>query len=95
MYKRQVRPTNATIEGAEHSLFVTVFGSWNANPATGGTIVRVDLFEDANSSQGWRGDTTVIVEDVFGVLPIAFHPNGDLWFANYMSGQIHIVKNES
>lgn len=90
-----VRPTNATIEGAEHSLFVTVFGSWNANPATGGTIVRVDLFEDANSSQGWRGDTTVIVEDVFGVLPIAFHPNGDLWFANYMSGQIHIVKNES
>ncbi|MBD18311.1 MAG: hypothetical protein CMB13_01530 [Euryarchaeota archaeon] len=90
-----VRPTNATLEGAEHSIFVTVFGSWNANPATGGTIVRVDLFEDANSSQGWRGDTSVIVEDVFGALPIAFHPNGDLWFANYMSGQIHIVKNES
>ena len=90
-----VRPVNATIEGAEHSLFVTVFGSWNANPATGGTIVRVDLFQDENASQGWRGDTTVIVEEVFGVLPIAFHPNGDLWFANYMSGQAHIVRNDS
>ena len=90
-----VRPDNATVNGGEHSLFVTVFGSWNANPATGGTIVRVDLFEDENSSQGWRGDTTVIVEDVFGVLPIAFHPNGDLWFANYMSGQAHIVRNDS
>ena len=88
-----VRPANATIDGAEHSLFVTVFGSWNANPATGGTIVRVDLFEDVNASQGWRGETTVIVEDVFGALPIAFHPNGDLWFANYVTGQAHIVRS--
>ncbi|DAC24325.1 MAG TPA: hypothetical protein D7H85_06810 [Candidatus Poseidoniales archaeon] len=90
-----VHPDNATIRGAEHSLFVTSFGSWNANPATGGTIVRVDLIQDENSSQGWRGDTTVIVEDAFGILPIAFHPNGDLWFANYMSGQTHIVRNDS
>ena len=88
-----VRPANATIDGAERSLFVTVFGSWNANPATGGTIVRVDLFEDVNASQGWRGETTVIVEDVFGALPIAFHPNGDLWFANYVTGQAHIVRS--
>ena len=88
-----VRPANATINGAERSLFVTVFGSWNANPATGGTIVRVDLFEDVNASQGWRGETTVIVEDVFGALPIAFHPNGDLWFANYVTGQAHIVRS--
>ena len=90
-----VRPDNATLGGTEHSIFVTVFGSWNANPVTGGTIVRVDLIEDTNSTQGWTGETTVIVEDVFGVLPIAFHPNGDLWFANYLSGQIHIVKNGS
>ncbi|DAC24962.1 MAG TPA: hypothetical protein HA345_00765 [Candidatus Thalassarchaeaceae archaeon] len=90
-----VRPDNGTVRGVEHSLFVTSFGSWNANPATGGTIIRVDLFQDENASQGWRGDTTVIVEDAFGILPIAFHPNGDLWFANYMSGQAHIVRNDS
>lgn len=86
-----LRHTNSTLPGGNHSIFVTVFGSWNSITPTGGEIIRVDLVEDDNNPQGWRTENTVIVTDVFGVLPIAFNPNGELFFSNHITGKLHVI----
>ena len=48
----------------------------------GHEIVRIDL--DAENGNV-VGTTTVFAEDVGTPLPIAFHPNGDLYFAVFGS----------
>ena len=88
-----LRHENSTLPGGNHSIFVSVFGSWNSITPTGGEIIRVDLIEDPESSQGWRTENTVIVNDVFGALAIGFHPNGDLYFSNYVTGNLHVINN--
>lgn len=87
-----LRHTNSTLPGDNHSIFVSVFGSWNSVTPTGGEIIRVDIVEDENSTQGWRGENTVIVTDVFGALAISFNPEGDLFFSNHISGKMHVIR---
>ena len=84
-----VRPLDSSLPGGPHSLYVTVYGSWNAVVPTGGEIVRVDLLADSDAALGWSGETTVVVNDVFGVLGISFHPDGTLYFANHLEGTLH------
>ena len=51
------------------------------------------MVEDQNTTQGWRGENTVIVSDVFGALSISFNPDGELFFSNHISGKLHVIKH--
>ena len=87
-----LRHSNSTLPGDNHSIFVSVFGSWNSVTPTGGEIIRVDIVEDQNSTQGWRGENSVFVKDVFGALSISFNPDGELFFSNHISGKLHMIR---
>ena len=87
-----LRHENSTLPGGNHSIFVTVFGSWNSITPTGGEIIRVDIVEDEKNPQGWSTENTVIVKDVFGALAISFNPNGDLFFSNHITGKLHVIR---
>ena len=88
-----LRNSNTTLPGGNKTIFVSVFGSWNSVTPTGGEILKVDLIQDSSSAQGWKIEKEVIVNDAFGVLGIAFNPNGDLYFSNYMTGKMHVIRN--
>ncbi len=77
-----VRPPNSPLPGGNSTIYATVYGSWNTILPQGHEIVRIDL---DSSGQNIVGTTTVFAEDVGTPLPIAFHPNGDLYFAVFGS----------
>ncbi|MDP6098841.1 MAG: hypothetical protein QF566_01545 [Candidatus Thalassarchaeaceae archaeon] len=83
-----VRPDSSSLPGGNRTVYVTVFGSWNALIPTGEQLIRIDLVEDSNSPQGWRGEVTVVIEDLPTVLPLRFHPDGDLYFCQYSQGNL-------
>jgi len=83
-----VRPNSSTLPGGNRTVYVTVFGSWNALIPTGEQLIRIDLVEDSNSPQGWRSEVTVVIEDLPTVLPLRFHPDGDLYFCQYGQGNL-------
>ena len=76
------RPANSPLPGGNTTIYATVYGSWNTILPQGHEIVRIDL-DPRNGDV--VGTTTVFAEDVGTPLPIAFHPNGDLYFAVFGS----------
>jgi glucose/arabinose dehydrogenase len=76
------RPANSSLPGGNTTIYATVYGSWNTILPQGHEIVRIDL-DPRNGDV--VGTTTVFAEDVGTPLPIAFHPNGDLYFAVFGS----------
>jgi len=86
-----VRPSNSTLPGGNYTLYATVFGSWNTIVPVGKQIIRIDLIEDPSQPQGWSSEISVIVEDLSSPLPIKFHPNGDLYFAEYSHGTLYRI----
>ena len=83
-----VRPDTSSLPGGNRTVYVTVFGSWNTLVPNGEQLIRIDLVEDSNSTQGWRGEVTVVIEDLPTVLPVRFHPDGDLYFCQYSQGNL-------
>ena len=77
-----VRPANSSLPGGNSTIYATVYGSWNTILPQGHEIVRIDLDSSGGSVVG---KTSVFAEDVGTPLPIAFHPNGDLYFAVFGS----------
>ncbi|CAI8241093.1 MAG: Uncharacterised protein [Methanobacteriota archaeon] len=84
-----IRPSNSTLPGGNITLYATVFGSWNTVIPVGKEIIRIDLIEDPSHPQGWGVEITVVVEDLATPLPLKFHPNGDLYFAEYAHGTLY------
>jgi len=84
-----VRPTNSSLPGGNITLYATVFGSWNTVIPVGKEIIRIDLIEDHSHPQGWGVEITVVIKDLATPLPLKFHPNGDLYFAEYAHGTLY------
>ena len=70
-------------------MYATVFGSWNTVIPVGKEIIRIDLIQNSSNSQEWEVEITVVVEDLATPLPLKFHPNGDLYFAEYAHGTLY------
>ncbi len=77
-----VRPVHSPLPGGNSTIYATVYGSWNTLLPQGHEIVRIDL---DSTNENVVGTTSVFAEDVGTPLPIAFHPNGDLYFAVFGS----------
>ena len=77
-----LRPIHSSLPGGNSTIYATVYGSWNTLLPQGHEIVQIDL--DSNNGTV-VGATSVFAEDVGTPLPIAFHPNGDLYFAVFGS----------
>ena len=77
-----LRPETSPLPGGNTTVYATVYGSWNSIIPRGHEIVQIDL--DANNGEV-IGTTSVFAEDLGTPLPIAFHPNGDLYFAVFGS----------
>jgi len=78
-------PTISNLPCEEHTVYVSVYGSWNTLIPQGHEIIKVDFSQDPAGE--WHGETTVIAKDIGTPLPLRFHPTtGDLYFANYGEG---------
>ena len=88
-----LRPYHSALPGGNATIYATVYGSWNTLLPQGHEIVRIDL--DAENGNV-VGTTTVFAEDVRPPLPIAFHPNGDLYFAVFGSnGKLYKITSSN
>jgi glucose/arabinose dehydrogenase len=90
-----LRPASSSLPGGEYTVYVTTYGSWNAAIPTGSELIRVDLIADPDSSQGWRAETSVVVDELPGALGIDFHPNGDLYVAQHSSGRLLRISGQN
>ena len=86
-----LRPANSSLPGGERTVYVSIFGSWNTVIPIGREIVRVDIVEDSSSAQGWRGEVSLVLEGLSTPLPLRFHPDGDLYYAEYGHGTLYRV----
>ncbi len=88
-----LRPPNSSFPGGDHTIYATVFGSWNALIPVGHEIVRIDFTADTNSPQGWVSETSVFASELSAPLPIAFHPSGHhLFYANFLDdGTLYVI----
>ena len=80
------RPVGSPFPGGNHTVYATVFGSWNAVVPVGHQIVQIDFTADENTTQGWAAETSVFASDLSGPLPIAFHPSGEYLFYATFTG---------
>tara|TARA_B100000519_G_C14253830_1_gene443956 strand:- start:2077 stop:3174 length:1098 start_codon:yes stop_codon:yes gene_type:complete len=89
------RPPNSSFPGGNHTVYATVFGSWNAIVPVGHEIVRIDFTENASEPQGWSSETSVFASDLSGPLPIVFHPSGDfLFYTNFLDdGTLYVISS--
>ena len=84
------RPMNSSLPGGNHTVYATVYGSWNSIVPVGHEIVRIDFTQDDNGL--WSGTTSVFASDLGTPLPIVFHPNGDLFYATFGgNGRVHVI----
>ena len=83
------RPLNSTLPGGPTTVYVALYGSWNTVVPVGQQILQVDLVADPESPQGWRGETTVVAEDLATPLAMKFHPLGDLYYAEFAHGTLY------
>ncbi|MCH1443357.1 MAG: hypothetical protein L7U53_05755 [Candidatus Poseidoniaceae archaeon] len=87
-----VRPDSSSLPGENTTIYATVYGSWNTILPQGHEIVQIDL--DASTGEV-KTTTSVFASDVGTPLPIAFHPNGDLYFAVFGSnGKLYKITSE-
>ena len=84
-----VRPSNSSIPGLPSdqgfTLYATVYGSWNTILPQGHEIIRIDVrFDDSRST--YTTEVRQFVSDAGTPLPLAFNPNGDLYYATFGNG---------
>ena len=91
------RPPNSSFPGGNHTVYATVFGSWNTNVPVGHEIVRIDFNENSSAPQGWSSETSVFASDLSAPLPIVFHPNGEfLFYTNFLDdGTLYVISSSS
>lgn len=91
------RPPNSSFPGGNHTVYATVFGSWNTIVPVGHEIVRIDFNENSSAPQGWSSETSVFASDLSAPLPIVFHPNGEfLFYTNFLDdGTLYVISSSS
>jgi glucose/arabinose dehydrogenase len=87
-----LRPSNSSLPGGATTVYVTIFGSWNTIIPVGKEIARVDLIPDPDAPQGWRGEVTIFLTGLATPLPLRFHPQGDLYYAEYAQGELYRIR---
>nr|AIF02237.1 L-sorbosone dehydrogenase [uncultured marine group II/III euryarchaeote KM3_155_G07] len=85
------RPPTSSLPGGNRTVYVSLFGSWNTVIPVGQEIVRVDLSPDSENPQNWSGVVTPVLDGLQTPLPLRFHPDGDLYYAEYAQGTLHRV----
>ena len=87
------RPLDSPFPGGNHTVYATVYGSWNAIKPVGHEIIRIDFTANASASQGWESETSVFASDLSAPLTIAFHPSGDhLFYTNFLDdGTLYVI----
>ena len=84
-----VRPPHSALPGLGPSegftLYATVYGSWNTLLPQGHEILRIDVrpSDDLNT---YTTDITRFAWDAGTPLPLAFHPDGTLYYATFGNG---------
>ena len=88
-----VRPENSTLpglaKGAGHTVYATVYGSWNTVIPKGHQILRIDFtpsFSTDGNFSGWDSEVSVFAENLGTPLPLSFSPSGELYYAIFGSG---------
>ena len=88
-----VRPQNSSLpglsEGSGHTVYATVYGSWNTVLPQGHQLLRIDfipLFDLDGNFSGWDSETSLFAKDLGTPLPLRFSPSGDLYYAIFGNG---------
>lgn len=89
-----VRPNTSTLPGLNasegHTVYATVYGSWNTLLPKGHEIVRIDFTPaDTNSTipaDQWDSKVTRFATDLGTPLPLRFGPDGNLYYATFGGG---------
>lgn len=89
-----LRPNNSSIPGLLPSegftVYASVYGSWNTILPQGHEIVRIDFTPGQSNastpSEQWNSTVTRFATDVGTPLPMAFGPEGDLYYATFGGG---------
>lgn len=88
-----VRPQNSSLpglsEGSGHTVYATVYGSWNTLLPQGHQLLRIDftpLFDSDGNFSGWGSETSLFAQDLGTPLPLRFSPSGDLYYAIFGNG---------
>jgi len=84
-----IRPIHSPLPGLSpaegFTLYATVYGSWNTLLPQGHEILRIDVFPgDQNAS--YSTEITRFAWDAGTPLPLAFHPDGTLYYATFGGG---------
>ena len=88
-----VRPSNAALPGLSdnggHTVYASVYGSWNTLLPKGHEILRIDFtpqYNETGAFIGWDSEETSIASQLGTPLPLRFSPDGDLYYATFGSG---------
>ena len=86
-----VRPENSSLPGGKHTVYASVYGSWNTFLPQGHEIIRIDFTLDNQGN--WQGESTRFATDLGTPLPLTFHPDGDLYYATFGNdGSLYRIK---
>ena len=89
-----VRPNSSLLPGLNasegHTIYATVYGSWNTLLPKGHEIVRIDFTPSETNStnpvEQWDSKVTRFATDLGTPLPLRFGPDGDLYYATFGGG---------
>lgn len=92
-----LRPDHSALPGLNASgdegftVYATVYGSWNTILPQGHEILRIDFTPTGNEnasepSEIWTSKITRFATDLGTPLPLAFAPDGSLYYATFGSG---------
>ena len=88
-----VRPENSPLPGlsssAGHTVYASVYGSWNTVFPQGHEIIRIDftpIYDETGNFTGWDSQETRIATELGTPLPLRFDSAGNLYYATFGSG---------
>ena len=89
-----VRPNTSSLPGLNasegHTIYATVYGSWNTLLPKGHEIVRIDFTpadtNSTNPAEQWDSKVTRFATDLGTPLPLRFAPDGNLYYATFGGG---------
>ena len=84
-----LRPVHSPLPGLSptegFTLYATVYGSWNTLLPQGHEILRIDVFP-GDEPAAYSTEITRFAWDAGTPLPLAFHPDGTLYYATFGGG---------
>ncbi len=88
-----VRPENSPLPGLSsssgHTVYASVYGSWNTVLPQGHEIIRIDftpIYDETGNFTGWDSEESRIATELGTPLPLRFDSAGNLYYATFGSG---------